>query len=73
MAIRRCASCSRFLPAIAGRGRPSLRCDRCKPAKVINIRSCRSCDVVLPAPVGRGRPPVNCVACRIETAPLVVA
>lgn len=65
MAVRRCASCSKFLPAIKGRGRPSLRCDKCRPAKVVVLsRTCRDCSVELPAPEGRGRPPVKCVECR---------
>jgi phage FluMu protein Com len=65
MAIRRCASCSRFLPAISGRGRPALRCERCRSAaKVIHIRSCRDCETTLPAPEGRGRPAVRCSDCR---------
>lgn len=65
MAARRCASCARFLSAPSGRGRPSLRCDRCKPEKVISLpRNCRGCEVLLPAPQGRGRPPVRCQDCR---------
>lgn len=63
MAARRCASCSKFLPAIKGRGRPALKCVRCR-VKLIVLRSCRDCSVELPAPEGRGRPAVKCVECR---------
>lgn len=64
MAVRRCSSCSKFLPAVKGRGRPALKCAKCRPANVIVLRSCRDCSVELPAPEGRGRPPVKCVECR---------
>lgn len=65
MAIRRCSSCSKFLPAIKGRGRPALRCLACREKDhVIVLRSCRGCEVELPAPAGRGRPPVKCQDCR---------
>ncbi len=65
MAVRRCTSCSRFLPAPSGkRGRPSQRCAKCKPANVIVLRSCRDCAAELPAPEGRGRPAVRCSDCR---------
>ena len=64
MATRRCASCSRFLPAPSGRGRPALKCVKCRPEKVITIRECRDCEVELPIPEGRGRPPVRCLECR---------
>lgn len=69
MAIRRCSGCSKFLPKPSGkRGRPSLKCDKCKPVKVITIRECRDCAVPLPAPEGRGRPPVKCDECRTKKA-----
>jgi phage FluMu protein Com len=69
MAARRCASCSKFLPGIKGRGRPALRCAKCRAADhVITIRECRGCNVTLPAPEGRGRPPVKCVECRSTKA-----
>lgn len=65
MSVRRCASCSKFLPAIKGRGRPALKCAKCRPVKVVVLsRSCRDCSTELPAPEGRGRPPVKCVDCR---------
>lgn len=64
MAARRCASCSKFMAAPVGRGRPALKCAKCKPEKVIVLRNCRGCEVTLPAPEGRGRPPVKCVECR---------
>lgn len=66
MAARRCACCSKFLPAIKGRGRPALKCVKCRAPKVITLRNCRDCEVELPAPEGRGRPPVKCDGCRTK-------
>lgn len=72
MAIRRCASCSKFLPAIKGRGRPALKCLGCR-TKVIVLRSCRDCEIELPIPDGRGRPAVRCTDCRSKSKILVNA
>lgn len=66
MAVRRCLACSKFMPAIKGRGRPALRCSKCNPVKVAAERTCRECEVVLPAPEGRGRPAVRCFDCRTK-------
>lgn len=72
MAIRRCKKCSKFLPAIKGRGRPALNCLACR-TKVIVLRSCKDCEVELPAPEGRGRPPLKCDDCRTSKKDLVNA
>jgi hypothetical protein len=72
MAIRRCNRCSKFLPAIKGRGRPALSCLICR-TKAIVLRSCRDCEVELPQPEGRGRPSVKCDDCRTSKKALVNA
>ena len=73
MAARRCAGCSHFMAKPKGRGRPALRCAKCRPERVIILRSCRDCEVELPAPEGRGRPAVRCLECRSKTKALVNA